>query len=258
MADYLDFAEISKVPFQEVLNWQNVPFQETKAELKGDGFIVNKDKNLYFNPQGDDKGSVINWLSTRERISLREAAQLIRDHFNGKPPEKKEIPEYELHYHKFLEERGITPEIAQEYELGLVKSRGVMAGKIAIKIRDAEGEKVAYIGRNLKGERKYFFFKGYTHDHIYNLHRQEHPYVILTVSPFDVLHLVKEGFPFSIGLLQRSMSAKQEELMKRFKRVVLFHPEGDNIALRLSKVCFVKQVANSVQTLGREEIKALF
>ena len=62
--EFFDFTALSKLPFKEFLDYLNVPYKETKTELKGEGFIINKAKNLYFNPIGDDKGSVINFLSS--------------------------------------------------------------------------------------------------------------------------------------------------------------------------------------------------
>lgn len=260
MSEFLNFSVIGRaIPFKDVLDSLNVPYTEAKGEIKGQGFIVNKQKNLYFNPTGHDKGSVINFLSAIKGISLREAAQELKKQFLD-APRPKEIPEYELqHNHSFLAERGITPETAEYFELGYYGKRGIMAGKIAIKIRDAEGNKVAYIGRNLKGDNKYFFFKGYKHEHLYNLYRVKTEYAILTISPFDVIHIHNLGFNYAVGLLSLSMSKEQEQLLKHFKRILLLHPNPDNILARLAKTAFIKAPSiNSVKGISAEEVKSFF
>ncbi|MFC1574035.1 hypothetical protein ACFL30_02510 [Candidatus Latescibacterota bacterium] len=68
MAEFLDFKEISQqIPFADVLDYFNIPYTSKGKELKGEGFIVDTVKNLYFNPKGDDKGSVINFILRSKR-----------------------------------------------------------------------------------------------------------------------------------------------------------------------------------------------
>ena len=63
--EFLNFKEISKqISFEEVLNWLNIPFQKKDKELRGEGFIINIEKNLFFCPDNDElKGSVINFVA---------------------------------------------------------------------------------------------------------------------------------------------------------------------------------------------------
>jgi len=57
MAEFLDFNKISqRIPFADVLDYLNIPYTVKGKELKGEDFIVDTEKNLYFNPKGDDKG----------------------------------------------------------------------------------------------------------------------------------------------------------------------------------------------------------
>ena len=114
--EYLNFAELSKVPFKSLLDHLNVLYNETKTELKGEGFIVNKEKNLFFNPTGEGKGSVINFLSAHKGISLRDAAAEIKQQFFA-PPEAKKLPDYDLNFEK----AGFPPEVAKELEFGYCK-----------------------------------------------------------------------------------------------------------------------------------------
>jgi hypothetical protein len=246
--EMLDFSAISKaVPFKNVLDYLNIQYKEEGREIKGENFIVNMDKNLYFNPGGKDRGSIINFWSHLKQTDLRTAAHAIKVQFLEQPKERS-IPEYTLEYdHPFLRERGIAPEQAKEFEMGYYGQRGIMSGKIAIKIRDKDGNKVAYIGRNIKenGHGKYFFFKGYKSEHIFNLYRlREEKSCILTVSPFDVVKLSQEGQKNVVALLNHSMTREQEELLKQFESILLLHPEPDNIIQRLSRFSYVKAPKN--------------
>ena len=102
--EYLDFADISaRVPFQSLLDHLNIPYTTTETELKGEGFVISREKNLYKNPTGEDKGSVINFLAAKKALSLREAASQLKSTFlakeEEKPKEAPALPYYELTYH---------------------------------------------------------------------------------------------------------------------------------------------------------------
>lgn len=240
--DYLNFSEISKIPFEKVLNHLGVAYTESDNSLRGEGFIVSRAKNLYFNPKGSDKGSVINFLAYVKGTDLRTAATELKKAFLEEEA-KKEIPEYELHYCKWLEQAGISEDLAEDFECGLVKSRGIMAGKVALKIKDSAGRKVAYIGRNINPEAQndWFFFKGYKNDHIYNIWRVSvESEVILTTSPFAVMKIHSFGYTNVLGLLSSNMTEAQENLLKRFYHILLLHPNPQNIQQRLSHWAYVK------------------
>src|ERR1035438_8852993 len=111
--EFLNFSEISqKISFKEVLDWLNIPYSVYQnGEIRGEGFIINTVKNLYLNPKGADKGSVINFLSNFKGIDVRSAASELNKRFltEAKEP-KRELPNLELHYCKFLEDKGIRSE----------------------------------------------------------------------------------------------------------------------------------------------------
>lgn len=239
MSEFLNFADISqKVQFKDVLNWLNIPYSVYQnGEIRGEGFIVSPDKNLYFNPKGEDKGSIINFLATTKSIDLRSAAKELKDHFLTTPKEpKRELPNLELHYCKFLEEKGISEKMAKEFEIGLVKQHSIIAGKIAFKTYDEEGQHSGYVAYNFQKD-EWFFPKGFKRT-LYNPagFRDE---VTLTVDIFSCLSQIKSGTP-SIALIGKTMTDIQAEQLSRFTRVVLVHPEPDNIVVRLARLTFVK------------------
>lgn len=242
--EFLNFKEISKqISFEEVLNWLNIPFQKKDKELRGEGFIINIEKNLFFCPDNDElKGSVINFVAHYKKTDLREAASLLKVQFLSKNKEiipKRDIPNLILEWDSYLEERGITPEIAREYEAGLVKQRSVVSGKIAFKIYDHFGKHIGYVGYKVE-DGSWFFPKGFKRplNNVFRL--KDTKSAIVTVDPFDALKIASLGFKQVVSLLANSMTAEQEEQLKRFRYILLFHPKPENIVNRLYQTSFIK------------------
>ena len=242
--EFLDFRVISQVPFKAFLDWLQIPYEETqRGELKGklgdDSFIVSVEKNLYFSPNDNgSKGSVINFLSNLEGISLREAAGRIKQNFLQEPTDPiRDIPELTLTYHPYLADNGISEEQAAIYECGYCSRRSIMAGKIAFKICDITGAKVGYLGINPK-DGKWFFPKGFKRHHIYGLHRLKgQQEIILTLSPMEAI--IHSG----ISILGASLTEEQGALLaEHVQRVKLIHYTNPQIIQQIAKYCFVKVI----------------
>ena len=241
---FLNFNEISKgISFEDVLNWLNVPFQRKNTELRGDGFIVSVNKNLFFCPDNESlKGSVINFVAHYKKLPLREAANLLKTQFLSKnkiTEPKREIPNLILDWDQYLEERGITKELAKEYEVGLVKQRSIISGRIAFKIYNDKGGHTGYIGYK-KQDDSWFFPKDFKRP-LYNVSKvKDYKSVIVTVDPFDALKIIALGFSQVVSLLANSMTSEQEIQLKQFKYMLLLHKEPENIVNRLYNSCFIK------------------
>jgi len=240
--EFLNFAEISqKIQFKDVLDWLNIPYSATQqGELKGEGFIITISKNLYFNPKNEDKGSVINFLASYKGLDLRGAAKELKDRFltEAKLP-KRELPNLELHYCKFLEDK-ITEEMAKEFEIGLVKQHSIIAGRIAFKTYDENDQHSGYVAYNPKDD-SWFFPKGFKRT-LYNPAKFSGEEITLTVDIISCLSLIKAGTP-CVALIGKTMTDILAEQLSRFTRVVLVHPEPDNIVVRLARSTFVKSSA---------------
>jgi hypothetical protein len=231
---YLNFSEISKIPFQKVLEWLEIPYTQTQdGKLTGQGFIITIKKNLFFNPTGEDKGSIINFVANYRDMSLRDAAALLHNEFLI----EHQIPEYDLHYCEFLEKEGIPESTAKEWEVGLVKNhKGPAAGRIAFKIRDIDGNKVGYALYNPK-DGSYFYFRGYKHDHIYGLHRVQKPTLYQ-----DPLSAVKND---AISLTYTGLTEAQEKaLIHRLSALELSSALSnlDNLVKKLVNNIYIKTV----------------
>lgn len=258
--EFLNFNEISKaISFEDVLNWLNIAFQRNEKELRGEGFIVSIEKNLFFCPDNDElKGSIINFVSHFKKVDLREAAVLLKAEFLSKKAEnkpKRDMPNLVLEWHPYIQERGISEEIYKEYEIGYVKQRSVVAGRIAFKIYDHSGKHIGYIGYK-EEDGSWFFPKGFKRP-LFNAHRlKDTKSAIVTVDPFDALRIASLGFPQVVSLLGNSMTAEQEEQLEKFRYIMLFHEKPENIVNRLYQTSFICSpvLSKSIKKMSSNEI----
>lgn len=254
---YLNFAEISTVPFKEVLDWLNISYQQDNGELKGEGFIINVAKNLFFEPKGQNKGSIINFLSNLKGVDLRTAALEIKTQFQSQTKEEtKELPNLILEHHKMLEPYGITEEVAKNYEVGFVRQKSIFAGKIAFKVYDENEKHTGYVAYDHKTN-TWLFPKGFKRT-IYNIQRVKEPFAIVVSSTFDVFHILMLGYTNAVALMAKSMTEEQEKQLKVFTHILLLHPEPDNIVSRLSKYLFIQapKLDKIISELTKEDIKS--
>jgi hypothetical protein len=244
MAAYLDFAAISKqISFEQLLNWLNIPFSKKGKELIGKNFVVNIEKNLYLNTSDtEQRGSIINYLSHHKEIDLRSAALEIKHQFLvDKPKEEKKLPDLELHYTDQLLSYGINEDIAKTYEIGLVKQKSIMAGKISLKVYNPDNSVAGYIGYNIKDG--WFFPKGFKRP-VWNLNRLfNEDFIFLVANPFDALKIISMGYPHTACLLGNSMTddqLKQLQSMPNLQSIHLLHKDPMNIVGRVAKHLFIR------------------
>ena len=174
-------------------------------------------------------------------------------------PLKFRLDKLEREHLYLLETRGLTPQTIEEFGIGFC-AKGMMADRIAIPIRNPQGEVVAYAGRFIgdpPGDvTKYKLPPGFKKSlEIFNLDRALKESVDLPLVVvggfFDTMKVRQNGHRKVAGLMQNTMSAAQEDLLRqhvdRNSRVILMLPENDvgraareDIACRISTFCFVK------------------
>lgn len=261
MKGFVDFKQVSsQVLFKTLLDHLNVLYQETEKEIKGEiegwKFIVNKGKNLFFSPNSDRKGSVVNFFSEAKGVDLREAAFTIKRLFLDEKKIEREIPELTLTYTPEIEKLGLSEATCKDYEIGVPTGRTIMAKKIAFKLYDQSETFMGYIGKKPDG---WFYPKGFTRSFLYNGYRSQTDYCILVPDPLDCVMLCQLGFKFSIAIMGLSPTDPQLELLKRYKRILLIHKAPENTVLKLSGHSFVKACTFEItKTTTKEEIKALY
>ncbi len=181
---------------------------------------------------------------------------------NGAPnkPLNFRLDKLERQHPYLITERGLTLETIVDFGVGFC-AKGMMAGRIAIPIHNAEGSVVAYAGR-FPGETpdentpKYKLPPGFRKSlEIFNLDRAikepaDKPLVIVE-GFFDCMKIHQNGWRKVIALMGSTMSATQEELIRKHtnghSHIVVMLDENEagkagreDIACRLSKFCFVK------------------
>jgi DNA primase len=161
--------------------------------------------------------------------------------------------------HPYLAERGLTFETVMDFGIGFC-AKGMMADRIVIPIHNPQGEVVAYAGR-FPGEPaadipKYKLPPGFKKTlELFNIDQAtkepaEKPLVIVE-GFFGCMMLHQHGWKKVVALMGSTMSAAQEELIKRHTNaashviVMLDEDEAgragrEDIAVRLSRIAFVK------------------
>jgi len=184
-------------------------------------------------------------------------------------PTEKSVPNTPLKFrldklereHPYLtQERGLSLETIIDFGIGFC-SKGMMEGRIAIPIHNANGEVVAYAGRfpveePPEGTPKYKLPPGFRKSQeLFNLDRaikepDDKPLLIVE-GFFDCMKLHEHGYRKVVALMGASMSPTQEELIQqhtnRDSHVIIMLDENEagiigreDIACRLSKFCFVR------------------
>ena len=159
--------------------------------------------------------------------------------------------------HPYLAERGLTPETVIDFGIGFC-AKGMMADRIAIPIHNPNGEVVAYAGRfpgePPEGTPKYKLPQGFRKSlELFNLDRaaKESGPLVIVEGFFDCMKLHQLGCRKVVALMGSTMSAGQEELIRRHtdgqSQVIVMLDENEagragreDIACRLAKFCFVK------------------
>lgn len=160
--------------------------------------------------------------------------------------------------HPYLAERGLTSATIEEFGIGFC-AKGMMAGRIAIRIHNVDGNVVAYAGR-FPGEPsedtpKYKLPPGFRKSlELFNLDRAvKEPSgqpLVLVEGFFDCMLLHQHGCRKVVALMGSSMSVAQEDLIRRHtiraSRIILMLDEDEGgrsgreeMAVRLAQFAFV-------------------
>lgn len=184
--------------------------------------------------------------------------------------------------HPYLAERGIAPETVIDFGLGyFTGENGLMTGRIVIPIHNIKGEVVAYVGRwpgepPDKETPKYKLPTGFRKgQEVFNLDRaaKEPGPLVIVEGFFDAIKLHQNGCKKVVALMGSSLSPAQEESIRQHttakSQVIVMLDEDeagqagrDDIALRLSKFCFVKihrfdEPGQQPEHLSREQVQTI-
>jgi DNA primase len=184
-------------------------------------------------------------------------------------PLKFRLDKLEREHPYLIKERGLLLETIVDFGIGFC-AKGMMAGRIAIPIHNPDGNVVAYAGRwpgePAEDTPKYKLPQGFRKSQeLFNIDRAikepaEKPLLIVE-GFFDCMKIHQAGWHKVVALMGATMSAAQEELIRkhttRNSHVIVMLDENEagragreDIACRLSKLCFVK--VHELDTLDAE------
>ena len=237
-----------------------------------DSFHVSTEKNAFHCFSCQAKGNVLDLVAAMEKCSVRDAGLKLQQWYNlgggnsgaaqstSPAPETKTQKNSQLaaekvgdrgepnkplgfrlkgvdHRHPYLASRGVDPETAEYFGVGLFSGKGSMSGRIVIPIENEAGELVAYAGRSIDGsEPKYKLPAGFKKSQVlYNLARalEEHSTgaVVLVEGFFDCIKVVQAEH-VCVALMGCSLSEDQEaQLVAHFRQVVVML-DGDEAGRR--------------------------
>jgi DNA primase len=226
-------------------------------------------------------GSVLDFVSRMEKVSIREAGQLIQQWLGIQPladesPRNKEVahrlevndevhkraPNPPLRFtlrdldaaHPYLALRRVLPETVATFGVGFC-AKGLMAGRIAIPIHNADGQVVAYAGRwpgKPPDDRpKYMFPRGLRKSlEIFNYHRAVAAdlltALVVVEGFFDCMKVWQAGYQRVVSIMGSSLSDAQEDLIVKAvgrggKVILMFDEDGagragrEKAAMRLAR-----------------------
>jgi DNA primase len=196
-------------------------------------------------------GSIIDFVSRKEGVGVREAGLLIQDWFGVPPSDPGAVPlapaphEHNGHTvraerfeprgnpplrftlssldakHPYLEARGLTLETIQTFGLGFC-ANGSLAGWIAIPLHDASGRLIGYAGRwpgePPNGQPKYRLPRGFRKSlEVFNQHRVPAPVngepLVVVEGFFGCMRIWQAGFRRVVSLMGSMMSAAQASVI---------------------------------------------
>jgi DNA primase len=257
-----------------------LPVHSSKSSRQS--FIVNTGKNAWACHSdscvaargGRIGGNVLDFISTMENCSMREAALKLQDWFTVPPVHSPPISQpavqdsrdaspsggnkplsFALSHidcsHPYLAGRGIDSETARYFGIGYHHGKGSMAGRVVVPIHDENAFLVAYAGRSVDGtDPKYRFPPRFRKSLVlFNLHRAStHGESVVVVEGFfDCIRVHQAGLPGVVALMGSSLSIQQEELLQDHFREIILLLDGDK-AGRTAGTTISKQLVAKLST----------
>jgi DNA primase len=243
---------------------------------KGEGtntFHVSLTKNAFQCFSCKARGNVLDLVAALEQCSIREAAVKLQEWFAVRPlptgvqpggpaksaavaavgerPAENKPLTFQLKgidpAHPYLQSRGISREVAEQFGLGFFPGRGAMHGRIVIPIHNEGGELIAYAGRSVDDEEPRYKLPAGFHKSLvlYNLHRsleqggQKVSTVVLVEGFFDCIRVHEAGYP-CVAMMGSSLSDSQEALLFRHFTGVVILLDGDEAGRKGSDECLLR------------------
>ena len=197
--------------------------------------MVTPTKQAFYCFAGKIGGDVIGLAAHIKSCTMREAAEFLAGstlHIEpavSEPtipatvPEKKKAGLNPLTYlqpeHPLVQALGISKETADHFGAGYAP-KGIMRGRLAIPIHDADGVLLAYCGQAVNGESPTLIFpKDFQpQEFVFNIHRLQSETICLLSSPLQVMKTFECGIENVASFLTELVIATQFEMLADFMR----------------------------------------
>ena len=186
-------------------------------------------KNVYYCPKCKDSGHIIKLVSEimnakdTEKWDFKRASDFLAEKTMSYEAHKitRELTmDYELQYHPFLKDQGISEELATNLGIGVPRGKTMLSGCLAFTVHDEQGMKIAYYGTRLK-DRKAVLHKSFNPElYLYNWHQIQHDReVLFATNLLDCVRLIGEGKQTVSNFGLPYLSAAHLELLQRCKYI---------------------------------------
>jgi DNA primase len=278
MRDWVNFSEVKKrVKLDRVLRSYGVNWLRPSGEQQyrgrcpihqGQGpeaFHAHLGRNVFHCFACGAGGHVLDFVAAMEGCSMRDAALRLQGSQDGagaawaSEPEQSKLVRKKRRVnpplgfsldlddaHPYLAGRGMDAATASYFGVGYCGGRGLMSGRIAIPIHDADGRLVAYCGRAVdSGDPRYRFPAGFQKSQVlFNYHRAQaasDDRVVVVEGFFDCMRVHQAGFSCVVAMMGACLSRAQKDLLAgRFSSIVLLL-DGDETGRRATA-----QIANDL------------
>ena len=226
MPKYIDFGELkANTQIEDVIGLLQLTMTQQGNQWRGPcpacgsesdrALVVTPSKQAYFCFAAEEGGDVIAFVAHIRGTAMKAAADFIVDHLttiDDPPPERVTKPEsfepldYLVTDHEKLATLGLKPETCNHFGAGYAP-KGILRGRLAIPIHDAEGVLIGYCGRAVTEEQQpnLIFPKGFNPDaYRFNLHRLEPGECHCLDDPLKAMLAYQNGVDNVIALLTES------------------------------------------------------
>lgn len=241
----VDFATLkAETPIERVFGLLNVNLKQHGDQWRGScpackrggdrALAINTARNSFYCFSAKKGGDVISLVEHVQGLSARDAALAIARH-TGTVPHSSPSPQTsqaspasagakkpfdpEAYFkeldttHASLAELGISEGTCAHFQCGF-RSRGVLASRIAVRIDDAQGNFLAFIGRAIDGEPVWKYPSGFDPAAVvFNAHRITEGEVRLAKDVPEVLAIYEHTGENAICFLTELIEAAQHELL---------------------------------------------
>jgi CHC2 zinc finger len=178
------------------------PQCEGKASIK----IYGDSKNLLYCPTCKKGGHIISVVMAKKGVEWDEAVEFLTAKAfagNAKKIVEELTLDYELVYHDFIKNKGISEEACKLLGIGVPKGKHMLAGCVAFTVISDSGLKVAYYGIRMK-DGKAVFHKSFNPEYyLYNLNNVNNSDIVyFHTDIFECVKMIEQGKQsiFNFGL----------------------------------------------------------